>query len=85
MLKVVGWMAAVLAVVLAVGSMSVLAASEGDYDTDDDGLIEVSYLEQLDAIRYDLDGEPIAHGSPAGHDRGGQVPEETMGTHGVAS
>ncbi len=27
-----------------------------DYDTDGDGLIEVSSLEQLDAIRYDLDG-----------------------------
>ena len=28
-----------------------------DYDTDDDGLIEVSNLAQLDAIRYDLDGD----------------------------
>ena len=27
-----------------------------DYDKDDDGLIEVSTLEQLNAIRYDLDG-----------------------------
>lgn len=31
------------------------------YDTDSDGLIEVSNLEQLDAIRYDLDGD----GSPS--------------------
>ena len=33
-----------------------------DYDTDDDGLIEVSDLEQLNAIRWDLDGDgqPIA-------------------------
>ena len=31
-----------------------------DYDTDDDGLIEVGSLAQLDAIRYDLDGD----GSP---------------------
>ena len=27
-----------------------------DVDTDDDGLIEIYYLEHLDAIRYDLDG-----------------------------
>ena len=32
-----------------------------DYDVDDDGLIEVASLEQLDAIRHDLDGD----GSPA--------------------
>ena len=29
----------------------------GDYDTDDDGLIEVSTLAQLDAMRWDLDGD----------------------------
>ncbi len=29
----------------------------GDYDADSDGLIEVSNLAQLDAIRYDLDGD----------------------------
>ncbi len=34
--------------------------SSTDYDADDDGLIEVSSLAQLDAIRYDLDGD----GSP---------------------
>ena len=28
-----------------------------DYDADDDGLIEISNLAQLDAIRYDLDGD----------------------------
>ena len=28
-----------------------------DYDTDDDGLIEVRTLAQLDAVRYDLDGD----------------------------
>ncbi len=31
-----------------------------DYDTDNDGLIEVTNLEQLNAIRYDLDGDGIA-------------------------
>ena len=35
--------------------------ASGDYDADDDGLIEVANLAQLDAIRYDLDGD----GSPA--------------------
>ena len=28
-----------------------------DYDTDDDGLIEISSLAQLDAVRHDLDGD----------------------------
>ena len=36
-------------------------ATSTDYDTDDDGLIEVGDLAQLDAIRYDLDGD----GTPA--------------------
>ena len=31
-----------------------------DVDTDDDGLIEIYYLEHLDAIRYDLDGTHYA-------------------------
>ena len=31
----------------------------GKYDTNGNGLIEVSNLEQLDAIRYDLDGDGI--------------------------
>ena len=30
-----------------------------DYDTDDDGLIEISTLAQLDAVRHDLDGDGI--------------------------
>ena len=30
--------------------------NSGDYDTDDDGLIEISSVAQLDAIRYDTDG-----------------------------
>ena len=28
-----------------------------DYDIDDDGLIEIAYLEHLNAVRYDLDGD----------------------------
>ena len=36
-----------------------------DYDTDDDGLIEVSSLAQLDALRYDADGDGYSdHGGP---------------------
>ena len=35
------------------------ASGNGKYDTDVDGLIEVSNLEQLNAIRYDLDGDGI--------------------------
>ena len=34
-------------------------AGNGKYDADGDRLIEVSNLEQLDAIRYDLDGDGI--------------------------
>ena len=41
-------------------------AGNWKYDADRDGLIEVSNLEQLDAIRYDLDGD----GSP---DSGGDA------------
>ena len=33
------------------------APVNGDYDTDNDGLIEIRNIDQLDAIRYDLDGD----------------------------
>ena len=39
----------------------------GDYDLDDDGLIEVRTLAQLNAIRWDLDGD----GAPASGNAGG--------------
>ena len=49
-----------LACLLLVGSpVDAQSASPGDYDTDDDGLIEISTLEQLDAVRYDLDGDGV--------------------------
>jgi hypothetical protein len=36
-----------------------------DYDTDDDGLVEVSSLAQLDAMRWDADGDGYSdHGGP---------------------
>ena len=36
-------------------------AVNGDYDEDDDGLIEIRTLAQLDAIRYDLRGTSLVH------------------------
>ena len=33
------------------------STAPGDYDTDNDGLIEISSLAQLDAVRYDTDGD----------------------------
>ena len=36
--------------------VTVLSTTTVDYDTDDDGLIEISNLEQLDAVRHDLNG-----------------------------
>lgn len=37
-----------------------------DYDADDDGLIEVSNLDQLDAVRYDLNGDSLEDSPEAG-------------------
>ncbi len=34
-------------------------AAQTDYDSDDDGLIEITTLEQLDAIRFDFDGDGV--------------------------
>ncbi len=34
-----------------------------DYDTDDDGLIEINYLDQLNAMRWDEDGDGAGGGS----------------------
>ena len=46
--------------VLKFGGMSP-RLQRGDYDSDDDGLIEITTLAQLDAVRHDLDG----NGDPA--------------------
>ena len=35
------------------------AATDGEYDFDNDGLIDIRNLAQLDAIRYDLDGDGL--------------------------
>ena len=39
--------------------LAVSPALAARYDTDGDGLIEIEFLEQLDAIRHDLDGDGI--------------------------
>ncbi len=48
-------------------TVTVQPSSATDYDTDDDGLIEITELEQLDAIRHDLngDGVPTTDGATA--------------------
>ena len=40
-----------------------VTAGNTDYDTDNDGLIEVTTLAQLDAMRYDLNGDGIVDGA----------------------
>ena len=54
-----------VAVLVAVGvwaglSAPVQAQGTEDYDADEDGLIEVSSLAQLNAIRWDLDGDGVS-------------------------
>ena len=46
-----------------------------DYDTDDDGLIEIKYLEQLNAMRWDEDGD----GSGGGSDYDAAFPDAAPG------
>ena len=48
--------AAGLVLWLAAGTPSLFGQSTIDYDTDDDGLIEISNWEQFNSIRYDRDG-----------------------------
>ena len=46
-----------LVLVAVAGTDVVSAQGAVDYDADDDGLIEIEWLEQLDAVRWDLDGD----------------------------
>ena len=48
-------------------TVTVWASTAVDYDSDDDGLIEISSLAQLDAVRHDRggDGNPTADGKTA--------------------
>ena len=49
----------------ATGTPAAATTTPTDYDADDDGLIEVGSLAQLDAIRYDLDGDGSSTDSTA--------------------
>ena len=40
-----------------------VSAGSGDYDADNDGFIEVANLAQLDALRYDLNGDGLVDGA----------------------
>ena len=44
--------------------VTVLPTATVDYDTDDDGLIEISNLAQLDAVRHDLSGDGVSYSTP---------------------
>ena len=44
--------------------VTVLPTTTVDYDNDDDGLIEIRNLAQLDAVRYDLNGDGISYSTP---------------------
>ena len=58
------WLVMLFAVLACSAATSVRAVS-GDHDLDDDGLIEINNLEQLDAIRNDLNGDGKPDGSRA--------------------
>ena len=45
-------------------TLTVLPTTTVDYDTDDDGLIEISNLAQLDAVRHDLNGRGFSYSMP---------------------
>ena len=46
------------------GAFSVtVSAGDADYDADNDGLIDVAKLAQLDALRYDLNGDGLVDGA----------------------
>ena len=45
-------------------TVTVLPTTTVDYDTDDDGLIEISNLAQLDAVRYNLNGSGFSYSTP---------------------
>ena len=51
-----------------------------DYDADDDGLIEITTLAQLNAVRWDLDGDgSVASGDGANYESAFPTPEAGMG------
>ena len=57
LVRTLGTAAFIVLAALALGGWASVEAQTGvDYDADDDGLIEISYLEQLDALRWDPQG-----------------------------
>ena len=48
------------------GANAAHAQSPIDYDRDNDGLIEIAYLEQLNAVRWDMDSDGEADEGPGG-------------------
>ena len=65
-------------------TVTVWSATAVDYDSDDDGLIEIDSLAQLDAIRHDRggDGGPTADGKTA-YESAFSNAVEWMGCHGL--
>ena len=57
-----------------------------DYDADDDGLIEITTLAQLHAVRYDLDGNgQVASGDETAYDTAFSEAEDNMGCNETAA
>ena len=56
-----------------------LAANTTDYDADDDNLIEISNLAQLNAMRWDLNGEGTADYQPNDDDYAAAFPNAVPG------
>ena len=55
-------------------------ANSGDYDDDNDGLIEITTLAQLNAIRWDLNGDgQVASGDQTNYDAAFPNAEDNMG------
>ena len=52
---------------LTSGTGNISAQSPTDYDADNDGLIEIAHIEQLNAMRWDLNGDGVAD-NPANAD-----------------
>ena len=55
------------------------APAGGDYDYDNDGLIEIRSIAQLDAICYDLDGDGVADRNAKANDYAAAFPNAAAG------
>ena len=62
-------------------------AGDGDYDADNDGLIEITTLAQLNVVRYDLDGDGVpSTGNETAYNSAFSNAEDNMGCNeGVAT